>query len=149
MSGAKTLVGAAFVILFGSVLLAYYVNTQALPWNSSLILIVGALGFIAFMAVGTQLILFDTSWVTRRFREMQPSEPDDNTIVRVVKTDAMKGEYFVYAGLNDTVRKAVDNDWPFKGNLRKKEWHVVDEQGNDVTDQPYIDEEGTLRVVFD
>ena len=149
VSGGIVLNVAAFVVLIGSLLLASYGNTHPLPLSGTTISLAGGLGFLIFICIGNQLIFFDTSWVTRRFRDMQPMEADPNTVVRVVKTDTVKGEYFVYASLGDTVKQAVEHDWPFKGRLRRKAWHVVDEQGNDVTDQPYIDEEGTLIVVFD
>ncbi len=148
MSGAKLLISIGFVILVGSILLVLYNDIQPLPWNVSLILPLVMVVFMMFIIVGSGLMWFDTSWVTRSNRQQQPYEPDDNTVVRVVKTDNEKGEYFVYGNLDDSVRKAVERDWPFDKELRSKNWHVLNEEGDDVTDRLYIEVEGTLRVVF-
>lgn len=55
----------------------------------------------------------------------------------------------MYGDLDDSVREAIEKDWPFKRNLKGNKWFVLDESGVDVAEKSYIDVEGTLRVVFE
>lgn len=136
--------------MIGSIILAYTNNFTPLPWSPSTVILTGILGFIGFVSLGSALILFDTSWATRLHRHSMPRTPDRDTIVRVVTSDvAKKKEYFVYGALEETVRDVVENDWPFKGKLKSREWYVIDSRENDVSGNIYSEVEGTLKVVFE
>lgn len=150
MSGARLLFVFGFLSLIGSIILAYTNNFTPLPWSPSTVILVGFVGFIGFITLGAGLMWFDTSWATRLNRHMAYSTPDRDSIVRVVKSDvAKRKEYFVYGAPEETVREVVENDWPFKGKLKSRDWYVVDSKANDVSDKIYSDVEGTLKVVFE
>ena len=150
MSGARLLIVLGFLILIGSIILAYTNNFTPLQWSPSTVILAGIIGFIIFVSLGSALILFDTSWATRLHRHSMPRTPDRDTIVRVVTSDVTKKkEYFVYGAPEETVREVVENDWPFKGKLKSKDWYVIDERTNDVSDNFYSEVEGTLKVVIE
>ncbi len=150
MSGARLLIVLGFLSLIGSIILAYTNNFTPLPWSPSVVILAGIIGFVGFVSLGSALILFDTSWATRLNRHMAHSTPDRDSIVRVVKSDvAKRKEYFVYGAPEEIVREVVENDWPFKGKLKSKDWYVIDSRENDVSDKIYSEVEGTLKVVFE
>jgi hypothetical protein len=149
VSGGKIVFGIGLSILIGSLLLAYSNNFTPLPWDFSFVILIGLLLFMLCTIIASCLIWFDTSWVTRRHRDMAASTPDRDVIARVVISDVSKREYFVYGAPDEIVREVMDNDWPFKGNLRDKNWRVLDASGNDVSGKLYSEVEGTLKVVFD
>jgi len=149
MSGGIVVISSGFLILILTVILSLFNRIHLLPWDPMFAIPIALILFMMCISIGSALIWFDTSWVTRLHRHQQPYEPDDDTIVRVVVADGFKGEYFVYGELDDTVREAIERDWPFRKNLKGKEWFVLDGTGVDVTEKSYIDVEGTLRVVFD
>lgn len=150
MSGARLLILLGFVVLIGSIILAYTNNFTPLPWSPSTVILAGFLGFIGLITFGAALMWFDTSWATRLPRHMAHSTPDRDSIVRVVTSDvAKRKEYFVYGAPEETVREVVENDWPFKGKLKSEDWYVIDARENDVSDMIYSEVEGTLKVVFE
>ena len=139
----------SFVVLFGAIIIAFMNNFVPIPWNPLLLIGNALLIWIILMLLGAGMIWFDTSWMTPLHRVQQPSDPDRSTVVRVFICEATEKEYFVYGELDETVRKAVETDWPFEGKLRGTNWRVLDNRGNDVTDKMYLEVEGTLKVVFD
>ncbi|MGY5858653.1 MAG: hypothetical protein RTU63_04735 [Candidatus Thorarchaeota archaeon] len=149
VSGAGLLIVFGVLILIGSVILAYMNNFTPLPWDPSQVVLGGMVGFIVFIALASGLIMMDTSWATRLHRNQQPREMDRDLVVRVVTSDVAKKEYFVYGKPDEIVREVVENDWPFKGKLKSKEWFVIDEADNDVSGKIYSEVDGILRVVFD
>jgi len=149
VSGARLLILIGFLVLIGSIILAFTNNFTPLPWSPSVVIMAGILGFTLFLAIGSALLLFDTSWATRLHRHQMPRTPDRDTIVRVVTSDVTKREYFVYGKPEELVREVIENDWPFKGKLKSKDWYVIDAKANDVSDKIYSDVEGTLKVVFE
>ncbi len=149
ISGARLFFVFGFLSLIGSIILAYTNNITPLPWSPSIVILGGFAGFICFITLGSALMWFDTSWVTRLHRHHMPYTPDRNSIARVVISDAARNkEYFVYGAPEETVREVVENDWPFKGKLKSREWYVIDSKANDVSDKLYSEVEGTLKVVF-
>jgi hypothetical protein len=148
VAAGKFFIGMAFVVLIGSIVIAYQNNFAPIPWDPIWLIGVGFSLFIGLIIFGSAMVWYDTSWATRLHRDQQPYTPDRDTVVRVVVSDVSKKEYFVYGKLDETVREAVDNDWPFKGKLRDKEWYVIDAAENNVSDKLYSEVEGTLKVVF-
>ena len=149
VSGGKFFIGLGFVILIGSFPLAYTNNFTPLPWDFSIVILAGFLGFIGCIAMGSCLIWFDTSWATKRHRDMTAYTPDRDIIARVIVSDISKREYFVYGSPDEIVREVINNDWPFKGKFRSKDWIVLDVINNDISGKLYSEVEGTLKVVFD
>jgi hypothetical protein len=149
IAAGKFFITLAFIVLIGSIVLAYQNNFGPIPWDPIVLIGAGFFSFMVLILFGAAMVWFDTSWVTRLHRNQQPYTPDRDTVVRVVVSDISEKEYFVYGELEETVRAAIETDWPFKGKLKDKEWRVRDERGDDVTDKKYTEVEGTLRVVFD
>ncbi|TFG27488.1 hypothetical protein EU528_12835 [Candidatus Thorarchaeota archaeon] len=149
VSGGKFLIGLGFALLIGSFLLAYSNNFTPLPVEFSIVILAGLLGFMGCIAMGSALIWFDTSWVTRRHRDMAAYTPDRDVIARVLISDVSKKEYFIYGAPDEIVHEVVDNDWPFNEKYRSKDWIVLDESSNDVSRKIFSEVEGTLIVVFD
>lgn len=148
IAAGKFFITMAFVVLIGSMVLAYQNNFGPIPWDPIWLVGVGFFSFIILLLFGAAMVWFDTSWATALHRDQQPYTPDRETVVRVLVSDVSKKEFFVYGALDETVREAVDNDWPFKGKLRDTEWYVIDSHGNDVTSKMYSKVEGTLKVEF-
>jgi hypothetical protein len=149
ISGARFFMTLGLLSLIGSITIALSNRVNPLPWNPSLVIGFGILGFIVFIALGAVLMWFDTSWVTPLLRQQMPFEPDDDTVVRVVTSDDVKKEYFVYGKPEESVHDVIENDWPFKAKLKSKNWFVLDMNGSDVSNRIFLDVEGTLKVVFD
>lgn len=149
MAAGKFFIVLSFVVLIGIIVIAYMNNFGPIPWDPIWLIGVGIMSWIILLLFGAAMVWFDTSWATALHRDQQPYTPDRDTVVRVVVSDASKKEYFVYGKLDETVREAINHDWPFKGKQRDKEWRVRNALGNDVTDKMYIEVEGTLKVVFD
>ena len=145
----KFFIVLSFVVLIGAIIIAYMNNFGVIPWDPIWLIGVSIQIWIILMLLGAAMIWFDTSWATARHRDQQPSDPDRDTVVRVLISDVTEKEYFVYGELDETVREAVLTDWPFKGKLKDDDWRVLDDRGNDVTDKMYMEVEGTLKVVFD
>lgn len=148
--------GAGLLLLLGVIvfILTIYFAEQArhgvIDVDPSLIILAGFFLFTVFTAIiAPTLICYDTSWVTPRHRDMQPSEPPDDVYARVILHEDSKSEVFIYGKENVTVREALLEDWPFAPNLKKSEWYVVDASGNDVTDSALSRFDGTARILFE
>jgi hypothetical protein len=135
-------------VLIGTTAIAYLNIFMSIPWDPVWLIGFGILCWLVLLLFGSAMVWFDTSWATALHRDQQPYTPDRDAVVRVVVSDVSKKEYFVYGKIDETVREAIDNDWPFKSKLRDRDWKVCDASGNDVTDKMYIDVEGTLNVIF-
>ncbi len=70
-------------------------------------------------------------------------------IVRTVKIAGENKDYFI-RGVGDTsISEILLDDWPFSEQDSDSNWHVVDEQGNDVTSSPLSSITGTMSVVIE
>ncbi|MBN2229762.1 MAG: hypothetical protein JW779_09225 [Candidatus Thorarchaeota archaeon] len=70
-------------------------------------------------------------------------------IVRTVRIAGDDQEYFIRGASNTPLGEILDENWPFHEHSRKSKWYVVDERGNDVTNQSFSSLEGTASVVFE
>ena len=148
--------GAGLLLLVGAVIfiLTIYFTEQArhgvIDVDPGFIVLAGFFLFVVFTAViAPTLICFDTSWVTPRDRDMQPSEPPDDLYTRVILHEDSKSEVPIYGKENVTVREALLDDWPFAQNLKKNACYVVDASGNDMTNSALSRFEGTARIFFE
>ena len=148
--------GAGLLLLIGAVIfiLTVYFAEQArhgmIDVDPAFIVLAGFFLFVVFTAIiAPTLICFDTSWVTPRHRDMQPSEPPDDLYTRVILHEGSKSEVLIYGKENVSVREALLDDWPFAQNLKKGAWYVVDASGNDVTDSALSRFEGIARIFFE
>lgn len=147
--------GAAFLVLLSAldfILTIYFIQQARLGLidvNPGLIMVAGFFVLIVLGAViAPTLIFFDTSWVTPRHRDLQPSEPPDDEYARVIIHEDSGHELFIYGKENDTVGEALLDNWPFSSSLKRKKWYVLDDYSNDVTDKALSTFEGTGHVFF-
>ena len=148
--------GAGLLILIGAVIfiLTIYFTEQArhgvIDIDPGLVMVTGFFLFAVFtIIIAPTLICFDTSWVTPRHRDLQPSEPPDDLYTRVIVHEDSKSEFLIYGKEDVTAREALLDDWPFPPNLKKSKWHVIDASGNDVTDSVLSRFEGTAHIFFE
>ncbi len=77
------------------------------------------------------------------------SDPNPSLFSRVVR-DGIEGvEKLVTGSEKTTFREACLDNWQFKSVVRKSDWMVRDERGNDVTDQPLSRFDGVLYIEGD
>lgn len=144
------------MLLIGAIIfiLTIYYTEQArhevIDVDPGFVVLTGFFLFVVFTAIiAPTLICFDTSWVTPRHRDMQPSKPPDDLYTRVILHEDSKSEVLIYGKENVTVREALLGDWPFAQSIKKNTWYVVDASGNDVTDSALSRFKGTARSFFE
>ncbi|TFG96657.1 hypothetical protein E4H12_10555 [Candidatus Thorarchaeota archaeon] len=71
------------------------------------------------------------------------------TITRTVKIAGIPKDYFIKGAGGASIKKVLHDDWPFKEIDHNSNWHVVDELGNDVTNDPISSLDGIAIVVID
>jgi hypothetical protein len=70
-------------------------------------------------------------------------------ITRTVKIAGKPKDYFI-KGVGDTlVREVLLENWPFSEQDKDSKWYVVDELGNNVTNNPFSSLDGTATVIIE
>lgn len=69
-------------------------------------------------------------------------------IVRTVKIAGENKDYFTRGAGDTTIKEVILENWPFSEQDPESNWHVVDEQGNDVTGEPLSSITGTMSVLI-
>ena len=113
-------------------------------------------GFVTFVLVCTTIVTvlvlqfgaFSRAISRSRYLNRY-SEPNPRSFRRVVR-DGIEGvEKLVTGSEKTTFREACLDNWQFKSVVRKSDWMVRDERGNDVTDQPLSRFDGVLYIEGD
>lgn len=103
---------------------------------------------IIFITLGAVYLFMDSSFMTAPTRQMQPSDPLQDKLVRVLVEEASDDEMFIYGEKAQTLREVLEEDWPLDGNLKDKKWYCLDSNDTDVTDKRFTEFEGTVRIYF-
>ena len=70
-------------------------------------------------------------------------------IVRTVKLASENKDYFIRGKEDTSIKKALLDDWPFSEQDPDSNWHVVDELGNDVTNNPLSSLDGIATIIIE
>jgi hypothetical protein len=103
---------------------------------------------IVFITFGGVYLLMNSSFMTAPTRHMQPSDPLQDKIVRVLVEEASDDELFIYGDKDETLREYLKDDWPLDEDLKDKNWYCLDSNDVDVTDKLFSEFEGTVRIYF-
>jgi len=68
-------------------------------------------------------------------------------VSRVIRDSESGTELIVKTDPYATIREVLEEDWPFK-KKKSKDWYLVDEKGNDVTDWPISNWDGIAEIRF-
>lgn len=137
----------AFASLFSAAGLLWLAGQGLLPFDVALPAQALLTVWILLLVVSTVLMFFDLANVTPRHRDQQPYQPPDDEVARAL----VYGDYecFIYGKPGQTLREVLLNDWPLDESLKKRNWYVVDSQGNDVTDRTFLKFDGTVQFRVD
>jgi hypothetical protein len=72
---------------------------------------------------------------------------DKQAIRRVVKDPVSNEEKIVFGPEGTTYREACRSSWPFSGIRRSEQWIVVDERGNDISNQVLESYSGLAQII--
>ena len=88
---------------------------------------------------------FGMTWHTRKRHEKPKKDSklvirplDVSVVTRVVREPLSGQEWIVSGSPSTTFRQACLAKWPFKGASAHGHWMVLDDRGNDITDEPLI-----------
>ena len=71
------------------------------------------------------------------------------TIARTVKLANKQKDYFIRGAGDTPIKEAILENWPFHELDKDSNWHVVDDLGNDVTNNPLSSLNGTATVIIE
>ncbi len=99
--------------------------------------------WLILLVVSGGLVIADFSYMTPHHRDLQPYEPPDDEVARVLVYE--DSEILVYGRPDQTLRDALLDDWPLDKSLKKDHWYVVDSAGTDVTDKTFLEFDGIVQ----
>lgn len=70
------------------------------------------------------------------------------TITRTVKIAGKPKDYFIKGAGDASIREVLLENWPFGEQDKDSKWYVVDELGNNVTNNPLSSLDGTATVTI-
>lgn len=94
-------------------------------------------------------ILSTANLVARIKKHPGWSEGFSGEIVRTFRVSGQEKEYLVQGKGETSIKHILSSDWPFDEYEHSSVWYVVDEQGNDITNQPLSSIDGTASVIFE
>ncbi len=85
------------------------------------------------------------------FREVESPQPgyrpvDTSSVTRVVVDPYDDCEYIISGKPDETYRTACRNDWPFKTISKNSGWIILDEKGNDITNNALSNYQGIATI---
>ena len=74
---------------------------------------------------------------------------DPSVIHRVIRDPISGEEVLVHGKETTTFRDAVNAHWDFTQVSKREQWTIVDDRGNDITDQALSEFSGVATIVYD
>ena len=71
------------------------------------------------------------------------------TIARTVKIAGKQKDYFIEGASDTPIKEVLLENWPFDDQDKDSKWHVVDEIGTNITNNPLSSLDGTATVVIE
>lgn len=156
-SSAKisALIGLVSIVL--GLVLGYLGGHGFIPVDAASALVTGLLLGILFFACGAMTLVNANLplYVSRDglykggTGKEQPREVDRSTLTRVIKDKSSGAEVLISGKAEDTIKSSLENNWPFDPEHMNMEWHVIDSQGNDVTNQPLSAFDGIATIIYE
>ena len=87
--------------------------------------------------------------VTKVQRHAEWSTGFSGEIVRTVRIAGNDREYFIRGAGDSLLGEILHENWPFQEHRQQSKWYVVDERGNDVTNQLLNSLDGTASIIFE
>jgi hypothetical protein len=83
-----------------------------------------------------------------RSRALKRYKPADPTVFARAVRDGEDGVEYLISGTETTLfREACLDNWQFENVDKKSSWYVIDERGNDVSNEPLSRFDGVFRLI--
>ena len=136
---------SCFVLVVG-LSIAWLSGYGPLPFVPQTVIMVTMIAFCLTMLLSVTTAMAGTDFISRQKRSIVPEAPKDDIVSRVVFNAESGEERLIQGHPNSSMRELLEDDWPFRKRI-SKDWYLVDQNGNDVTNWPVSNWDGiaTLR----
>lgn len=139
--------GFGIIVLIIGLTLAWLGGHDYLPLNPQLGVEVTLLLVCVIFCLSYTTLMAEASVTEEQNLSTIPKERKDDFTSRVIRNSISGEETLIQADANVSIREIFEDKWPFQKKVLS-DWYIVDENGNDVTDWPISNWEGTAVIYF-